>query len=49
MTESDLRYVSDAVLAYAFYFGVMGGVVGAGWLMLAGVVYRAARRYFQGR
>lgn len=49
MTQSEMLYVSETVLASAFYFGVMGGVVGASLLLLAGVAFRAALRLFKGR
>lgn len=49
MSQADLTYISDTLLASAFYFGVMGGIVGAGLFLFIGVVYRVALRFFKGR
>lgn len=44
MNENDLIYVTEALLASAFYYGFAGGFVGCAFAFLMRFVYKLLRR-----
>lgn len=49
MTESELLFVSQTLLASAFYYGIAGGLVGWSFVPVVRFLFRRARAAFQWR
>lgn len=49
MSQSDLLYVSQTLLASAFYYGVCGGISGYVLSSIASAAFRVVRRSIRGR
>lgn len=49
MSQSDLQYVSQTLLASAFYYGLMGGVSGYVLAWVTAQSFGMIRRLFKGR
>lgn len=45
MNEKDLIYVSEALLASAFYYGFAGGFVGCAFAFLIRFIYKSLFRF----